>query len=416
MVVALASTVVVGAAPAGAADARTVDVAAVDGGHLRLLVDGTVVAVGTEHLGDSRTAEPAAIAATRTGNGYLVAGANGSIEAFGDARHHGDLSSFRLARDVIAMAVTPSGGGYWLVGADGGVFSFGDAQFHGSMGGIRLAQPVVGIASSPTGGGYWLVAADGGVFAFGDAAFKGSMGSQRLDRPVIGVAPSMTGDGYFMVGSDGGVFSFGDAEFLGSIGGTGRDDVVAISPTPSGVGYVLATVDGDVVGFGDGVGDATTGSIDPLAADLVDRLNAERATRGIGALRVDPDLMALAQEWSQHMAAGGGLAHSDLDAQLRRLDGMGSVNLALAENIYWGNGSLASPAAAHEWFMGSRGHRTNMLASTYTTVGIGIACVDGAIWVTELFARPVADGRASSPSTAPSQPRADFGAWPAPSC
>jgi hypothetical protein len=83
------------------------------------------------------------------------------------------------------MAATPSGKGYWLVGADGGIFNFGDAGFLGSAGSLRLNRPVASIAGTLTGKGYWLVAADGGVFNFGDARFFGSAASIRLNGPMV---------------------------------------------------------------------------------------------------------------------------------------------------------------------------------------------------------------------------------------
>src|ERR1019366_2666878 len=36
-----------------------------------------------------------------------------------------------LNAPIVSAAATPTGGGYWLVGADGGVFAFGDAGYHG---------------------------------------------------------------------------------------------------------------------------------------------------------------------------------------------------------------------------------------------------------------------------------------------
>jgi hypothetical protein len=79
-----------------------------------------------------------------------------------------------LNQPVVAIAATPSGRGYWLVGADGGIFAFGDAVFDGSTGALKLNQPVVGIAPFGNDAGYWLVAKDGGIFAFGGAPFLGS--------------------------------------------------------------------------------------------------------------------------------------------------------------------------------------------------------------------------------------------------
>ena len=158
----------------------------------------------------------AGLVATSDGGGYLMAGQDGGIFAFGDAQFHGSMGGTPLNQPVVGIAATPDGGGYWEVASDGGIFAFGDAQFHGSMGGTPLNQPVVGIAATPDGGGYWEVASDGGIFAFGDAQFHGSMGGTPLRAPVVGIASSPTGNGYWEVASDGGVFSFGDAPFQGS--------------------------------------------------------------------------------------------------------------------------------------------------------------------------------------------------------
>ena len=123
-----------------------------------------------------------------------------------------------LNKPIVGMALTPDGNGNWLVAADGGVFSYGDATFYGSTGGITLNQPIVGIASTADGKGYWLVAADGGVFSYGDATFYGSMGGITLNQPIVGIASTADGKGYWLAAADGGVFSFGDATFYGSLG------------------------------------------------------------------------------------------------------------------------------------------------------------------------------------------------------
>ena len=118
---------------------------------------------------------------------------------------------------VKGIAPKSDGGGYWLAGADGGIFSFGDARFFGSTGGIHLNEPIVGLAATPDGGGYWLVASDGGIFSFGDAPFFGSTGSIHLNKPIVDMASSPDGRGYWLVAADGGIFSFGDAAFDGSM-------------------------------------------------------------------------------------------------------------------------------------------------------------------------------------------------------
>ncbi|MDQ1481869.1 MAG: hypothetical protein QOI44_2730 [Actinomycetota bacterium] len=127
--------------------------------------------------------------------GYYLAGVQGGVATFGDARFHGDLLNYTLAAPVIALTLTPNGAGYWLLGTDGGIFSFGNADFFGSTGAMRLAAPVLGMASTPNGQGYWLVAGDGGIFSFGNAKFFGSTGAIRLNQPVVGMASTPSGMG-----------------------------------------------------------------------------------------------------------------------------------------------------------------------------------------------------------------------------
>jgi hypothetical protein len=125
-----------------------------------------------------------------------LAGADGAVFSFGDARFFGAAIVFHPHTPVVGLASTPDGGGYWVVTRDGGVFAFGDAVFHGSAGGMRLNEPIVGMARSPSGHGYWLVASDGGIFAFGDAPFRGSTGGRRLAAPIVGMAVGRTLDPY----------------------------------------------------------------------------------------------------------------------------------------------------------------------------------------------------------------------------
>ena len=88
----------------------------------------------------------------------------------------------------MSLAATPSGDGYWVLGADGGVFAFGRARYAGSLGGKRLNAAPVSITPTPTGKGYWILAADGGVFSFGDAAFHGAAGGLGGPGGVVDLA------------------------------------------------------------------------------------------------------------------------------------------------------------------------------------------------------------------------------------
>jgi hypothetical protein len=60
---------------------------------------------------------------------------------------HGQLTT------PVGIADTRDGNGYWLAGRDGSVFSFGDAHSYGSLVGRHLAGPVVAIAAVPDGTG-----------------------------------------------------------------------------------------------------------------------------------------------------------------------------------------------------------------------------------------------------------------------
>jgi hypothetical protein len=189
------------------------------------------------------------MAATPSGNGYLLVSSNGAVSAHGDAVSYGDMSATALNKPIVGMAPTADGKGYWLDASDGGIFSFGDAQFYGSMGGSHLNQPMVGMASTPGGHGYWTVAADGGIFSFGDAAFHGSMGSSHLNQPVDGMAVDMVTGGYWLVASDGGIFAF-NAPFYGSTGNLHLNQpIIQMEASPSGNGYRFAASDGGVFSF-----------------------------------------------------------------------------------------------------------------------------------------------------------------------
>jgi len=102
------------------------------------------------------------------------------VFAFGAAASHGGVSRRSLRAPIVSMATSPDGRGYWLAGADGSVYAFGSARTYGSIPRrIRLREPVVAIAATPDGDGYWLVAADGTILAFGDAALYGPSKSTR---------------------------------------------------------------------------------------------------------------------------------------------------------------------------------------------------------------------------------------------
>jgi len=184
-----------------------------------------------------------AIASTPSLHGYWMAGSDGGVFGFGDARFYGSATTLNLTASIVGIAATSDGGGYWLVGKDGGVFAFGDARFMGSATNLRLGGAIVGIVSTLDARGYWLVGADGGVLAFGNAPYLGSMGTSHLNAPVVGMDRSSDGKGYILAAKDGGAFAYGDAMFSGSALGYDRGDSIVgilVSGFGSDTQYVLS--------------------------------------------------------------------------------------------------------------------------------------------------------------------------------
>ena len=389
------------------------------------------------------------MATTATGAGYWLAGRDGGVFTFGDARFRGSMGGRRLNRPIVGMAATPSGNGYWLVASDGGIFAFGDARFHGSTGNIRLNQPIVAMAATPSGNGYWLVAADGGMFAFGDARFHGSTGGRRLPHPIVAMARTGSGNGYWLLGRGGDVYPFGTARDHGSpVGFT----VASLVPSHSGRGYLIVTTNGGVLGYGDAAWYGSTGwaplrspvtaaagvpgegyrmttadgsvlvfapyprsipsgmaTAPPkpsgremtLAKEVFDRVNVERRARGLAPLLWDPELARSAAAWSREMS-GRGFRHSNLRTAMEE---HGNRYSRLGENIYAGNGSFADAGSAHTAWMRSSSHRGNVLQSGFTSIGIGVYCdASGTAYVTQHFGTHQDHGAPPSSSDPPAAP------------
>jgi hypothetical protein len=226
-------------------------------GYVAAGADGGVFAYGGAGFYGSRGGRPLSapivgVAFVPGSEGYWLVASDGGVFAYGDAAFYGSRAGHPLSAPIVGIASTPSGNGYWLVAADGGVFAYGEATFYGSRAGHPLSAPIVGIASTSTGDGYWLVAADGGVFAYGDATFYGSRAGKPLNRPVVGITATSNGEGYWLVAGDGGVFSYGDATFYGSHGaGTLSAPVTGMALDPEGNGYWLVGSDGGVFAYGD---------------------------------------------------------------------------------------------------------------------------------------------------------------------
>ena len=122
---------------------------------------------------------------------------------------------------------------------------------------------------------------------------------------------------------------------------------------------------------------------DDLSADereLLALMNQQRAAAGLSPLRAEPKLMRAARAHSANMARQGQLNHTlDGKGPGARLAEVGYSGFGWGENVAAGQ---RTPAEAMASWMGSPGHRGNILNGTYTEVGLGVA---GAYW-TQVFA------------------------------
>jgi hypothetical protein len=126
-------------------------------------------------------------------------------------------------------------------------------------------------------------------------------------------------------------------------------------------------------------------------SEFVSRTNSARGSNGLAGYGVRGDLTAVARRQAGRMASAGRIYHNP---------GLGSEVggwSSVGENV----GVGTSVSAIHSAFMGSSGHRANILSRSFTEVGIGTARgSDGRLYVSEVFRRP-----SGATYTAPVAPR-----------
>jgi len=142
----------------------------------------------------------------------------------------------------------------------------------------------------------------------------------------------------------------------------GRKSTIAI-----GVAATLAVV---LAGF------AATAS-QSQEDSFVSRINSERTSRGIRAVTVSSDLVAVARRWSAQMASNGSISHDP------NLSNEVSGWTQLGDNV----GRGPDVVSIHDAFMNSAEHRGNILDPAYTQVGVGVFAAGDTLYVTEIFVR-----------------------------
>jgi uncharacterized protein YkwD len=109
-------------------------------------------------------------------------------------------------------------------------------------------------------------------------------------------------------------------------------------------------------------------------------LNKERRKRGRKALRTHPSLASTAkrygttmvdEEFFDHVSPSG----STLRSRVRRTAYLKSKRIrrwTIGENLAWGTGTRATPAQIVRSWMGSPGHKRNILDRGFRDIGVGI--------------------------------------------
>jgi uncharacterized protein YkwD len=128
-----------------------------------------------------------------------------------------------------------------------------------------------------------------------------------------------------------------------------------------------------------------------VAADVITLTNIERTHYRRAALHANPRLMRAAQLQADQMAQAGHMAHELPDARYPRPeDRIAAADYrwkTVGENVAFGQANAAKVLDA---WMHSRGHRINILNSTFTEMGAGYA-VDrtGRPYYVQVFGRPL---------------------------
>ncbi|MGN7947641.1 FG-GAP-like repeat-containing protein [Microbacterium sp. 22215] len=105
-----------------------------------------------------------------------------------------------------------------------------------------------------------------------------------------------------------------------------------------------------------------------VAGEVFSLTNAQRTQAGLRPLISDPALDAAAAEWARHLASTCTFEHSTSQWRSTRVAASGWI--ATGENIAAGQPDASSVMTA---WMGSAGHKANILDSRYTGLGVGYA-------------------------------------------
>lgn len=129
-------------------------------------------------------------------------------------------------------------------------------------------------------------------------------------------------------------------------------------------------------------------SLKSLETEVARLVNVERANRGLPALTINWELSRVARYKSQDMINKKYFSHDSptYGSPFVMMESFGIKFTAAAENIAYGQ---RTPAEVMNAWMNSPGHRSNILSTNVTQIGVGAAkASNGTLYWTQMFIRP----------------------------
>ena len=131
--------------------------------------------------------------------------------------------------------------------------------------------------------------------------------------------------------------------------------------------------------------DTTVGNFSAFQKEVVDLVNIERTNRGLNPLKLDKELSNVATTKSQDMIDKNYFDHNSptYGSPFDMMKKFGISYRSAGENIAMGQ---KSPKEVVNAWMNSQGHRENILNSSFTDIGVGVAKdSNGTIYWTQMF-------------------------------
>jgi uncharacterized protein YkwD len=128
--------------------------------------------------------------------------------------------------------------------------------------------------------------------------------------------------------------------------------------------------------------------------DVLTLTNVERVKNSLKPLSLDDKLAQIAKGHSEDMAENQFFSHINLDNcnSACRAQNAGYEFRALGENLFFMKGfelySEDAAATIVQGWMGSEGHRKNLLGKSYTRTGTGVVSDGTRVYITTMYARP----------------------------